>query len=188
MDYGSYVQPVLGSHNGWSIDVQHAAMTPANDYDDTDFTAADTATQQYAVTNTRKDSSGVDDVKFALILDSETTIELYLTPKDDYTGEVYAYLDGGNINMAVKDGGQYTVSIGNISAHKLGETHTINITTKYPDAASDSFTVTISALSYVQSAIHDDDVKMKRAVTSLYRYYDSTMTYRSNRPEIYGED
>ena len=186
MDYGSYVQPVLASYNGWEIGKHHAAMTPANDYDDTDFTATETATQQYAITNMRGDSSGVNDVKFALILDSETTIELYLTPKDDYTGDVTACLDGGNINMAVKNGGQYTVSIGNISAHKLGETHTLNITTQYPDADSYSFTVKISALSYVQSAIHDDDVKMKRAVTSLYRYYDSTMTYRSNRPNIYG--
>ncbi len=177
-------KPVLASHNGWEINKHHAAMTQANDYSDTDFTATDTATQKYAITKTLTDSSGVDDVKFALILDSETTIEICLTPKDDYAVEISAYLDGGNINMAVKNGNNYTVSIGNISAHELGKTHTLEITTKYPDADSDSFTVTISALSYVQSAIHDDD-DMKRAVTSLYRYYESTMTYRNNRPNIY---
>ena len=49
-----------------------------------------------------------------------------------------------------------------------------------------NFDVVISALSYVQSAINDDDPAMKRAVTSLYRYYTSTMTYRDNRPETYG--
>ena len=186
MDFGSYVQPVLAKENGWEISKDHAEMTPANDYDDTYFTATQTATQSHALTNTLTDSSGIDEVKFALMLDSETTIILCLIPKSDYNGEVSAYVDGGNINMAVKYGDYYTVSIGNISAHELGETHNIEITTQYPNAESDSFTVNISALSYVQSAIQQDDTDMKRAVTSLYRYYDSTMTYRKNRPEIYG--
>ena len=187
MDFGSYVQPVLAKENGWVIGEKHAEMTPANDYNDTDFTAADTATQKYAITKTLTDSSGIDEVKFALMLDSETTIILCLIPKSNYNGNVYAYVDDNKTdNMAVKDGNYYTVSIGNISAHELGETHNIEITTQYPNAESDSFTVNISALSYVYSAIQQDDTDMKRAVTSLYRYYDSTMTYRKNRPEIYG--
>lgn len=83
--------------------------------------------------------------------------------------------------MAVKRGNEYVVSIGNISAHLLGTKHTVEVV-----AGDGGFTFDISALSYVQSAINDDDPAMKRAVTSLYRYYTSTMTYRDNRPETYG--
>ena len=189
MDFGSYVQPVLSKENGWVIGENHAAMTPANNYNDTDFTATDTATQKYAITNTLTNSSGIDDVKFALMLDSETTIILCLIPKSDYTGEVSAYVDSNKTdNMAVKYGNNYTVSIGNISAHELGKTHTVEITTQNPNSESDSFTVKMSALSYVQGAIHNDDTDLKRAVTSLYRYYDATMTYRNNRPDTYGSE
>ncbi|MBQ6972765.1 MAG: hypothetical protein IJP86_10495, partial [Synergistaceae bacterium] len=129
---------------------------------------------------------GIKDVSFALVLDSETAIELYLASKDTYTGNVAAYVDGGSKNMAVRKGSEYVVSIGNISAHKLGTTHTVSITTQYDNMQEVSFEVKLSALSYVQSAIHSSEAAMKRAVTSLWRYWDATMTYRKNRPEIYG--
>ena len=82
--------------------------------------------------------------------------------------------------MAVKNGNEYVVTIGNISAHLLGTKHTVTVA-----AGGKSFDVKISVLSYVQSATQDDDTAMKRAVTSLYRYYTATMTYRRNRPDEY---
>ncbi|MBQ6970843.1 MAG: hypothetical protein IJP86_00645, partial [Synergistaceae bacterium] len=129
---------------------------------------------------------GIKDVSFALVLDSETAIELYLASKDTYTGNVAAYVDGGSKNMAVRKGGEYVVSIGNISAHKLGTTHTVSITTQYESMEEVSFNVNVSVLSYVQSAIRNDSTAMKQAVTSLWRYWDATMTYRRNRKDIYG--
>ena len=185
-DYGCYVQPVLADENGWTIGKKHAAMDSAHEYTDSDFTDAETATNDYAITCTVPEGSGIKDVSFALVLDSETAIELYLASKDTYTGNVAAYVDGGSKNMAVRKGSEYVVSIGNISAHKLGTTHTVSITTQYDNMQEVSFEVKLSALSYVQSAIHSSEAAMKRAVTSLWRYWDATMTYRKNRPEIYG--
>ena len=181
-DYGCYVQPVLADHNSWDIGVKHASMDCEYLYDESDFTTVQEATKDYAISRDDSDGSGIESVTFALILDSETAIEIYLAPKDDYSGNVAAYVDGGKTNMAVKKGGEYVVSIGNISAHKLGKTYTVNVV-----AGEASFDVRLSALSYVQSAINDTSPAMKRAVTSLYRYWDATMTYRRNRPKIYGE-
>ena len=46
------------------------------------------------------------------------------------------------------------------------------------------YTSKVSALSYVQGALNNTQstVEMKRAVTSLYKYYDATKTNRDNRP------
>ncbi|MBQ3447061.1 MAG: InlB B-repeat-containing protein, partial [Synergistaceae bacterium] len=185
-DYGSYVQPILADYNGWEIGKKHAAMDSAYIYDESDFTSADNSTKDYAITCSIPDGSGIKDVSFALVLDSETAIELYLATKDGYTGNVVAHVDGGTEKMALRKGSEYVVTIGNISAHKLGMPHTVSITTQYDSMGEVSFDVKLSALSYVQSAIHDNSPAMKRAVTSLYRYYTATMTYRDNRPEIYG--
>ena len=184
-DYGCYVQPVLADYNKWEIGKKHAAMDSAYDYNDSDFTSADNGTKEHAVICDVPDDSGIKDVSFALVLDSETAIEIYLAPKDGYTGSVGAYVDGGSENMAVKKSGEYVVSIGNISAHLLGMTHTVSIVTQYENMQEVSFEVKLSALSYVQSAIHDNSTAMKRAVTSIFRYWDATMTYRKNRPDEY---
>ncbi|MBQ2615604.1 MAG: hypothetical protein IJF90_01965, partial [Synergistaceae bacterium] len=136
-------------------------------------------TKDYAIVCNVPEGSGIEDVSFALVLDSETAIEIYLTSKDGYTGTVCAYIGTNTTdNMAVKKGSEYVISIGNVSAHLLGREYTVNVAT-----GDVNFDVKISALSYVQSAIHDKSEAMKRAVTSLYRYWKATMTYRSKRSE-----
>ncbi|MBQ7169453.1 MAG: InlB B-repeat-containing protein [Synergistaceae bacterium] len=185
-DYGCYVQPILADFNGWSIDVKHASMDAETTYTDSHFETVSNNTKDYALECTVPEDSGIDSLSFALVLDSETAIEIYLATKDGYTGNVAAYVDGGNVNMAVKKGSEYVVSIGNISAHLLGTTHTVSIATQYDNMQEVSFEVKLSALSYVQSAIHDNSTAMKRAVTSIFRYWDATMTYRDNRQDIYG--
>ena len=179
-DYGCYVQPVLADFNGWSIDVKHASMDAETAYTESHFETVSNNTKDYALECTVPQDSGIDSLSFALVLDSETAIEIYLAVKDTYTGNVGAFVDGSDRNMAVKKGGEYVVSIGNISAHLLGEPHSVEVVT-----GDVSFTFSISAISYVQSAIHDRDPAMKRAVTSLYCYWDATMTYRKNRPNEY---
>ena len=177
-DYGSYVQPILAAENNWEIGKKHAKMDAAYDFDDTDFKTVSNDTKDYAIVCNVPEGSGIKNVSFALVLDSETAIEIYLTSKDSYTGTVIAHVDGGTENMAVKKGSEYVVSIGNVSAHLLGKEYTVNVAT-----GDVNFDVKISALSYVQSAIHDKSEAMKQAVTSLYRYWKATMTYRSNRSE-----
>ena len=183
-DYGSYVQPILAEENHWEIGKKHAKMDAAYDFDDTDFKTVSNDTKDYAIVCSVPEGSGIKDVSFALVLDSETAIEIYLASKDGYTGSVEAYIGTNTTdNMAVKKGSEYVVSIGNVSAHLLGTTHTVRVVTQYENMQEVGFDVKISALSYVQSAIHDKSEAMKRAVTSLYRYWKATMTYRSKRAE-----
>ncbi|MBR0247767.1 MAG: InlB B-repeat-containing protein, partial [Synergistaceae bacterium] len=178
-DYGSYVQPILAEENHWEVGKKHAKMDAAYDFDDTDFETVSNDTKDYAIVCNVPEGSGIEDVSFALVLDSETAIEIYLASKDGYTGTVCAYIGTNTTdNMAVKKGSEYVISIGNVSAHLLGREYTVNVAT-----GDVNFDVKISALSYVQSAIHDKSEAMKRAVTSLYRYWKATMTYRSKRSE-----
>ena len=180
-DYGSYVQPVLAAENHWEIGKKHASMDCEYTYDKSDFETVSNDTKDYAIVRNVPEGSGIKNVSFALVLDSETAIEIYLTSKDGYNGTVVAHVDTNTTdNMAVKKGSEYVVSIGNISAHLLGKEYTVNVATE-----DVNFDVKISALSYVQSAIHDDSEAMKRAVTSLYRYWKATMTYRRNRSSEY---
>ncbi len=64
-------------------------------------------------------------MNYTLLLDAETTIEVYLTTKDNYTGSVSVYVDGGSENMAVLNDGRYVVRISDIPAHKLAEKHAL---------------------------------------------------------------
>ena len=117
------------------------------------------------------------------MLDSKTTINVYLEVKEGYAGAVTATLDGGTANVATKlSSKEYLVQIRNIPAHELSKIHTIAVT------AGESFTVKVAALSYVWTVLNStaeviggvDIATMKNGVTALYEYYDATMTYAGN--------
>ncbi|MBQ2616928.1 MAG: InlB B-repeat-containing protein, partial [Synergistaceae bacterium] len=179
-NYGSYVQPVLAKANGWKINVDHAKMDSVDAYAESDFDTVRTAVAGHAISKDIE-GTGVSDIKYTLYLNAETTIEVLLTPE---SGKSISNVKvNGKENGAEIEGGVYRVQIAGISAHKLGNIYTITGNA----GGSKDFTVKVSALSYVQGALNDDDetVEMKRAVTSLYKYYDATKTYRDNRPNEY---
>ena len=178
-DYGSYVQPVLADYNGWTIGVKHAKIEAANDFDSTDFNTVSNDTASDAISYTIPDDSGIEKVNYTLVLDAATTLEVCLTPKSDYTGSVSVSVDGKSTEASLESG-KYVARVSNISAHRLADKHTFTVVT-----GDVSFNVEVSAMSYVQSAIHDSDQAMKRAVTAIYRYWDANMTYRNNRPDEY---
>ena len=133
------------------------------------------------------EGSGIESLMFDLELESETTLNIYLTPGNE-AGNITAYITDvdnefdGTVNMAVYDPvkNEYVITIGGISAHKLGKVYTVSITTN----KGNNFSVKISALSYADAVIQaqndgkniNDD--LKRAVISLYKYYAATMKYR----------
>ena len=83
-----------------------------------------------------------------------------------------------NANLAVKQlDGRYLVQISGIPAHLLDYTNTIQVVTD-----NGEFDVKVSALSYVNSVLNKDTYNdnMKKAVTSLYRYYKATKEYRES--------
>ena len=144
-DYGSYVQPVLARNNNRVIGKKHAEMDSVHEYDNTDFEAVRVATSEHEADLTPPDDSGIKKVYISLVLNSETILKVYLEPKDGYTGDVSAYLDGGSANVAVKEGKYYIVRTGNIPAHELGTKHSFEVVT-----GDVSFTFELSPMSYVQ--------------------------------------
>ena len=121
------------------------------------------------------DETGIKSLAFDLELESETTINIYLYPEESYTGSVNVSLDGGTENLAVKlQDGSYIIRLSGISAHLLGEMHTISV------QAKKVFDVEISALSYAHNVLKSSsDNNLKKAVVALYKYYDSTVKYRA---------
>ena len=175
-DYGHYMQVYLARKNGWEIGTRHFAMDQANVYADSDIDEIKQLVSDYAIVRDTK-NSGIEKVTFALELDSETIIDVYLKLKDGYNGTVEAYLDDSTENIAVlQSDGRYLVQINGVSAHLLGKMYNIRV------KADEEFDVKVSALSYVNSILNaaSSAQDIKEAVASLYDYYDATMDYRQS--------
>ena len=93
-------------------------------------------------------------------------------------GKKYAGKGGGETTKAVtpvkQDDGRYLIRISGIAAHSLGDMYTITGT------AGKTFTVQVSALSYVRSVLNagGSTAAAKNGMSSLYAYYASTLAYR----------
>ena len=118
-----------------------------------------------------------------LELNSETTLHLYIT-KADGTSEIAVTPDANDGDMSSEydsTSGKYTVTVSGISAHKLGNVHTVLVT-----AGGTTYNVKASALSYVHNVLSDTQSAEEKsegitnAVTSIYNYYKATMDYRSS--------
>ena len=133
------------------------------------------ALETYAMSKDIK-GSGIGVVMMDLELETETTLNIYLVRSGDYSGTVSAYLDDSGENVAVEQSdGSYCVSIGGISAHKLGDTYKIHV------VAGTEFDIEASALSYAYAVMKSSsDTELKKAVIALYKYYDATMSYRAS--------
>jgi len=174
-DYGHYVQPVLAANNNWTLGTDHAVMSAHSVYTDSDVEAARTAVSGRAIIRDTGDSM-VDRVTYSLSLESETTLNIYLKMKEGYTGPVTASIGGNAVDAVLQTDGRYRIRIKNISADDLSDTYEIEI------SAGESFTVSVSALSYVNTVLNSDSDTFNNttahyAVTSLYRYYVATMNY-----------
>ena len=187
-DFGSYVQPVLAEENHWQYGVDHVKMNAVSSYSDNDFERVKSAVSSYALNYDKSSSTtaGIANIGHTLQLESTTTLIMYLAPSSDYTGKVYVKVDNGTEEEADYSSGNnyYVVIIENIAPHELDDPHTITVRTE-----KGTFGITVYALSYVNSVLNSANSNaMKEAVTSLYEYYAKTVTYRSNRPNEYGNN
>ena len=177
-DYGHYVQPFLASTNDWEVGTDHAMMNAANSYHQVKVKDAKAAVSGYAIARDTGDT-GIESVTYSLNLQSETSIYLYLQPKAGFSGSVTAAENGSKLTCVHLSDGRYRVTIPNIQAHQLGDTHTVTV------SAGGEFTIKVSALSYVHTALNSSDPKFTNtdaqyAVSSLYYYYKATTDYQSN--------
>jgi hypothetical protein len=108
---------------------------------DIDTIRAEAANSAISYSN---NGANLSDMSFALVLDSETTVRLFLKPASGYTGSFTVTVDGVDADAVLQSNGFYRVELVNIPAHALSRTHTVIVTT-----GSGSATIRFSALSYV---------------------------------------
>ena len=167
-DYGHYVQLFLAQSNQWTLGTDYAAMNHyyAQTYD---IAEVRSAVESYAaVLGTNED---IEKVSFTLVLDSETAIKVYIKPASGYTGNITATVGSSTVNAAeLQDDGRYMVRIPKISAHKLGITYTVKVTTDSGTAVTK-----VSGLSYVQMLLNHEayanNSVAQNAMASIYYYY-----------------
>lgn len=182
-DYGHYAQIALAEYNGCKLGINHMPTEEANIYTDSDIEEARQAVEKYAKSWT-VGNSGIKSIAYSLALDSDTEIQLLLRPTSDYSGNVRAYSRGvigvtdTSTNLAVKQSdGRYLVLISDIHADMLDYMNTIRVVTD-----NGEFDIKVSALSYVNTVLNSDKYNdnMKKAVTSLYRYYKASKEYQES--------
>ena len=131
--------------------------------------------------------TGVDiaEVRHSLTLDSNTLINVYFKPADGYSGSFTAAVDNGTAAEYSKGkDGRYCVQISGIPAHDLSKDHTITV-----NAANSTVTVTVSALSYINSALNyyndtnDADCAARNAVAAIYAYSKAADAYKTAHPD-----
>ncbi|WP_295089140.1 hypothetical protein [Ruminococcus sp.] len=176
-DYGHYVQPMLAETNKWTIGVDHEEMTKyyAESYN---FEDIKEVVKKYAhKSNLVK--TDIDKITYSLSLNAETALNVFVSPNANYSGNISISVDGLSENdytvTKQASDGRYKIVITNISAHKLGNTYKINITTD-----NGTSTYQASALSFINAVLNANyDTNTKNAASSIYKYYEATMTYRN---------
>ncbi|MBQ2202644.1 MAG: hypothetical protein II412_08715, partial [Clostridia bacterium] len=176
-DYGHYVQLFLAEENHWTIGTDYAEMdqfyTPSYDID-----AVRTAVAGFAAElGTNAD---IEEVKYTLVLDSETAIKVFFKLNSAYTGSFSATIGSGTENAAhLQADGRYMVVIPNIRAQQLGTKYTIKATTDSGTAVTK-----VAGLSYVQNILNNENYTNKpnalNGMASLYYYYLKAYEYATN--------
>ena len=203
-DYGHYVQIPLKALYNWEFgeeEGQHKEIECADDNISSDIEIikgedglnikedGGEVSGTYKIENGLKGNetdSGISELQYTLVLDSTTTIELYLVPSaatpptsvtaKDGTGEAKTLSLGTYAIIGNKSA--YKFETDGIYAQNLDKTHEITITVN----GSKSYTVKVSAFSYVHSVLADDNAKendLKNAVIALYKYCKATQDYRN---------
>ena len=170
-DYGYYCQKYLNlAHN---LEDKYAPM-PDPDTNEYNFEELADVTDGYQISV--NNDSAIENLTYALMLDSSTVLKIYFTTKSDFEGTPEVSIQGGEAFAAKKEGGKYVVTIDNISAHKLGDMYDVSI------MADGECRISVSALSYVHAVLGSDmDDDAKNAMASLYRYYEKAMAYMASQ-------
>jgi len=179
-DYGYYMQRYLSVHSAapWELGVDHAAMEKPYlepwSMDTQDYTASVRAALA-PFKKTKTIAGDIEDIKYSLVLESDTTLNIKIKPKSGYTGNVKITLDGSTVTPKKLSDGRLQVSVRSIPAHRLGDAHTIKVTT-----GSKTSTFKASPLSYAYDCFTTTkDSSERYAMIALYRYYKTTVDYKN---------
>ena len=172
-DYGYYSQIYMSSIHDFTIGKDYAEM-PRHYADSFDYDAILAALSGYTF-DKAFGSSKITKATYKLHLDSTTVLDVFLTAEDGTQVKASGTFHGKTYEAVKQKDGRYLIRIPGISAHQLGDTVTITGT------AGGSFTVTVSALSYIRSVLKNStDKKAKDNMAAMYEYYAAVMAYRSS--------
>ena len=106
-----------------------------------------------------------------LLLESTTTFNIKVTPKDGVTINTINDVAEGSLT---KEGNAYVVSFGEINASQLDDLCTVVV----KDAASNTATLTFYPLTYCERVLAtSDNVNLKNVVGALYMYNKAANDY-----------
>ena len=113
-------------------------------------------------------------------LNSDTVLNVYITPKAGYTVSVSTTFNGKTYEGVRQSNGRYRVRIPGISAHLLG--NMLNITGTASDGENSSdISIKVSPLSYAYTVLNNEafDTDAKNAMAAFYGYYDAVIMYNA---------
>ena len=176
-DYGYYMQQYLSVHSAakWKLGIDHQAMEMSITRPDTyrfnkDKYLSELSDKQKSFGS----NTNIAKVNYSLVLDSETSINFKIRKREGYTGTIKVYVDGKAVTPKTLTDGRLQVTASNIPAHKLGDMHTVKITT-----ASGTTTYKASVLSYIYECINDPGDSLEYdAMSALYEYYKAAVAYK----------
>ncbi len=169
-DYGHYIQPFLAEAHDWVVGDKYAEMDKYY-HESYDIEAIKSAAEQFAFVSAKNED--VTGVYYSLALDSGTDILVYFRPAEGYTGSFTARVNGTETSAEMQSDGRYLVKIPNISAHKLGNSYNVTVTTDHGEA-----TAKISAMTYVWGMLETyTGIMEQNAAAALYKYYEAANNY-----------
>lgn len=169
LDYGYHSQVFLSKLENRTVFADHARVSTYFTESYSEEQVADVLKSLADQEFLRGRNRNIRSVFCSLILDSVTSVYLYLTPAEGYTGTVSALLDGVSVPVTQEADGRYLVVIPAISADRLGEMYHIEILTD----GAEPMIVQLSALSYVKACLENEasSDEMVNAMAALYSYY-----------------
>ncbi len=126
--------------------------------------------------------SEVAKITYSLSLDSETALNIYLTPAEnvEFTNEIFSVKKGNedySHYIMEKVGARYRVKITGIGAHELGTGFNIEV-----GSGENKTTISnVSVVSIVKKYLNPENTTIKdatkKAATALYYYYQAAIAY-----------
>ena len=175
-DYGHYTQLFLAEANHFTIGEKYADMDKfyTESYD---IETVKNEVESYAIVKQNDAAADITDITYSVSLEESPEINVYFKPVDGYTGTFTAKLGSSSVDATKQSDGRYLVTIPNISAHLLGKTYKVVVTTD-----SGTATVKVSVLSYVQGILNSEayasNTKAQNAAASIYYYYKAAYAYK----------
>ena len=132
------------------------------------------------VADVHRNESEVTKITYSLSLDSETALNIYLTPAEnvEFTNENFSVKKGNedySHYKVEKVGARYRVKITGIGAHQLGTGFNIEV-----GSGENKTTISnVSAVTIVKKYLANNTIKTetKKAATALYYYYQAAIEY-----------